>query len=64
MTANSLPKGLGPAMIGNSVMPWSAGCIANGFVFFSGIVGHVDDRGEAVADLKLQVHWAFRRLLA
>jgi enamine deaminase RidA (YjgF/YER057c/UK114 family) len=44
-------------------MPWSAGCIANGFLFLSGIVGHIDNQDNEVRDLEGQVSLAFSRLL-
>ncbi|TGQ77273.1 MULTISPECIES: RidA family protein [unclassified Mesorhizobium] len=59
-----LPKGLGPFRIGRDTMPWSSGCVSGGFVFLSGIVGHVDDDGNPVPGLEEQTELAFARLIS
>lgn len=62
--SSDLPKSLGPFRIGNDIMPWSSGCVAQRFVFLSGIVGHVDDSGAPVTNLADQVDLAFARLIS
>jgi 2-iminobutanoate/2-iminopropanoate deaminase len=57
-----IKKGLGPVYHGEKLMLWSKGCVANGFVFLSGVEGRDPETDIPLKGIKAQTWLALDRL--